>query len=143
VNVNELQSTAATAAEAAASTAGGTSSGAVAEESTPDTLSEPVQRYHYTISRKMLQSKSPSAVSGLLELMDGIDFKLIVRPAVSEGGFIKSKGKIIIKLKCVSTTAPGTMVRFRLFVSGKSPRGPVIHDFHTSAEAGLPTSDEI
>merc|ERR1712187_757942 len=109
-------------------------------------------RICWTVDARKLRGNDKQAVSPPFDLSFGtrlpnVTFKMMIYPKIihaEKGGasFKKARGKGHIQLKCESELPAGSAkVSFCLSIgsknSMKTPRGPVFHDFSSSAVCGL------
>lgn len=114
-------------------------------------------RVHWTVDARKLRGNDKQAVSPPFELSFGnqfpnVTFKLMLYPKVvndAKGGasFKKARGRGYVQLKCEAELSEAIAnVSFRVSigsgVSMQEPRGPVSHNFSSSAVCGLPKEQE-
>jgi len=110
-------------------------------------------RVHWTVDARKLRGNDKQAVSPPFELSFGsqfpnVTFKMMIYPKIvndSKGGasFKKAKGRGYVQLKCEAELSEAIAnVQFRISIGSgdrqEDPRGPVSHNFSSSAVCGLP-----
>jgi len=114
-------------------------------------------RVHWTVDARKLRGNDKQAVSPPFELSFGphfpqITFKMMIYPKAtndSKGGasFKKARGRGYVQLKCEAELSEAIAnVSFRISIGSgenvQAPRGPVLHNFSSSAVCGLPKEQE-
>lgn len=115
-------------------------------------------RVNWTVDGRKLRGNEKQTVSPPFELSFGpshpnVTFKMMIYPEMineGKGGscFRKSNGRGFVQLKCeAELPASIAKIAFRISIGSgdnmKEARGPVEHDFATSAVCGLPKESEI
>jgi len=110
-------------------------------------------RVHWVVDARKLRGNDKQAVSPPFELSFGsqfpnVTFKMMIYPKIvndSKGGasFKKAKGRGYVQLKCEAELSEAIAnVSFRISIGSgdkhEEPRGPVSHNFSSSAVCGLP-----
>eukprot|EP00442_Polarella_glacialis_P008818 CAMPEP_0115083666 /NCGR_PEP_ID=MMETSP0227-20121206/20719_1 /TAXON_ID=89957 /ORGANISM="Polarella glacialis, Strain CCMP 1383" /LENGTH=422 /DNA_ID=CAMNT_0002472163 /DNA_START=59 /DNA_END=1327 /DNA_ORIENTATION=+ len=114
-------------------------------------------RVHWTVDARKLRGNDKQAVSPPFELSFGsqfpnVTFKMMIYPKAvsdSKGGasFKKARGHGYVQLKCEAELSEAIAnVAFRISIGSgdkmQPPRGPVAHNFSSSAVCGLPKEQE-